>query len=483
MSIKEQTFRGLSWNLLGKSGQQFIRILSDVVLARLLSPDDFGTVGIAIAVVHLCKLPASFGIASTIVQLREARQQTLSTAFFFNVLVGLVLFALVHLFVGPLAEWYGKPSLEVATRWASLIIPLYALNIVQGSLHRKAINFKRLATVGIVSEFFGVLTGVITVLNGWGLMALVAKYVVTELTYTCLLWWRPSWFPQARFEPQELQKLLSVGIFVFLAQSSDVILTRLSTLTVGSVFGTTTLGLMNKAGSLSSLVTNYVANSFKEVSFSSLSTLQADEKRFSNALADLLNAVYFLAFGLAGFLFLVGADIIYIVLGEQWGKAVPIFHVLVLISPVMASDGVLSFAFVARGRSRTYFRFDLLKKLLTIIPIASAFIVSFEDFLMLLAISAALKLLFNHTVIAGQLGISPKSRVTSLVPYLTMTVLCGFAAYLSMVNIELGLFSHLTKGVAFAALYAMLNLLFRTRGWIMFAEVTRSVVSKVLGRS
>ncbi len=482
MSIQEQTFRGLSWNLIGRSGRQFIRLLSDVILARLLSPDDFGTVGVAIAVVHLCKLPASFGIATTIVQLREKRQQTLSTAFFFNILVGLLLFVLVHSFVGPLTEWYGKPSLEPATRWASFIIPLYALNIVQGSLYRKAINFKKLATIGIAAELAGVLTGVAAVLSGWGLMALVAKHLVAELIYTCLLWWRSTWFPQAHFELRELQKLLSVGVFVFLAQSSDVILTRLSTLTIGAVFGTTTLGLMNKASSLSSLVTNYVSNSFKEVSFSSLSTL-ADEKRFGNALADILNAVYFLAFGLAGFLFFAGADIVYVVLGEQWDKAVPIFHVLVLISPIMASDGVLSFAFVARGKSRKYFRFDLLKKLLTVIPITLAFFVSFEEFLMLLAISAALKLLFNQTVIAGQLGISSKDRATTVVPYLIATILCGAASYLSTASIEFGLFSHLTKGVVFAALYAMINGLFRTRGWVMFTGVTNSIIGKVIDRS
>lgn len=463
-SLAERAYRGLGWNLMGRSGQQVVGLLADVVLARMLAPEDFGTVALALAVVHIGKLPASLGLATALVQQRESSPSVSSSVFYFNMAMGAVLLVVTLLLAGPMARWFGDVRLGGVLRWSALIIPIYAFNIVQQALLRRQLDFRKLAVRGIAAQLAGAAAGLWAVFSGWGLMALVVRHLVAETVGAVAFWWRSSWYPQLHFAWKEVRTLLSTGIYVFAAQSADVMLKRAVVLTVGGVFGTTLLGLMNRAESLNGLVTNYVASSFKDIAFPSLSIVQDDRERFRSALFRMLQVISMLAFGLTGTLYFAAHDIILLLLGEQWMMAVVIFQWLAFRAPAMASDGVISFAFVASGRSARYFRYDLLKKMLSVGPILVAPVASFEVFLGAVVAASVAVWLLNHVVLAGELGLSRQQRVQCTVPYLmacTASVLVVLWVTPQMVDVTLG---HTMQAVLFAVLYGVVNVLFRTGG-------------------
>jgi O-antigen/teichoic acid export membrane protein len=463
-SLAERAYRGLGWNLMGRSGQQVVGLLADVVLARMLAPEDFGTVGLALAFVHIGKLPASLGLATAVVQQREDSPLVSSSVFYFNMSMGLLLFAATLLLAGPMAGWFGDVRLGGVLRWSALIIPIYAFNIVQQALLRRRLDFRKLAVRGIAAQLAGAAAGLWAVFNGWGLMSLVAKHLVAETVGAVAFWWRASWYPQLHFAWREVRTLLSTGIYVFAAQSADVMLKRAVVLTVGGVFGTTLLGLMNRAESLNGLVTNYVANGFKDIALPSLSIVRDDRERFRSALFGMLQVIALLSFGLTGTLYFAAHDIIVLLLGGQWMKAVVIFQWLAFRAPAMASDGVISFAFVASGRSARYFRYDLMKKLLSATPIMVALVASFEVFLGAVVAASVAVWLLNHAVLAGELGLSRQQRVQCTLPYLMASAASALPVMWAAphwADLPLG---HTMQAVLFALLYGVTNVLFRTGG-------------------
>lgn len=462
--LAERSLKGLGWNLSGKVGQQAVSLLADMVLARMLAPDDFGTVGLALAIVHICKLPASLGSASALVQLRSGSQLLYSSVFYFNLSAAAVLFCLVELAAGPVASWYGDDRLEPVLRWSGVIIPIYALNIVQQAILRRHLDFRKLAVRSMAAQVLGALAGLMAVLGGWGIMALVVKHLIAESVGTLLLWWQSSWYPRLELSVREVRTVLSTGVRVFMAQSTDVMLKRAVALTVGGAYGTHVLGLMNRAEALNTLVTGYVASGIKDISFPVLSSLQDEQQRFRMALFKMLQVVAFLSFGLTGLMYFAGQDIVVVLLGNQWLPAVSIFQWLAFQAPALASDGIISFGFLAAGRSKEYIRYDVVKKLLNAGALLTALIAPFELFLMVLVAVAAVIWTLNSLVLAGELGLSVSERVQSCLPYLAV-----FAA--SMVTLHSATsmmgewpFSHVVRGLLFLTLFIGLNAVIGTGG-------------------
>lgn len=462
--LAERSLKGLGWNLSGKVGQQAVSLLADMVLARMLAPDDFGIVGLALAIVHICKLPASLGSASALVQLRTGSQLLYSSVFYFNLAAAAVLFCLVELAAGPIASWYGDHRLEWVLRCSGVIIPIYALNIVQQAILRRQLDFRKLAVRNMVAQVLGALAGLMAVLSGWGIMALVVKHLIAESVSTLLLWWRSSWYPRLRLSVEEMRAVLSTGVRVFMAQSTDVMLKRAVALTVGGAYGTHVLGLMNRAEALNTLVTGYVASGVKDVSFPVLSSLQDEQERFSIALFKMLQVVSFVSFGLTGLMYFAGHDIVVLLLGNQWLPAVAIFQWLAFQAPALASDGVISFGFLAAGRSKEYISYDVVKKLLNAGALVVALVAPFELFLIALVAASVIIWVLNSLVLAGELGLSMRERVRSCLPY--MVIFAASMVTLHLATSEMGEwpFSHVARGLLFLTMFIGLNAFIGTGG-------------------
>jgi teichuronic acid exporter len=473
-SLAERAYRGFGWNLIGRSGQQVMGLLADIALARILAPEDFGTVSLGLAFIHIIKLPASLGLATAVVQQRENTSQVSTSVFYFNICIGALLFGAVQLMAAPVAELYGDEQLREVLRWSAFVIPIYSFTIVQQALLSRQLDFRKLAVRGLVAELSGAVVGLVTVMNGWGLMALVAKHLVAEMVGAVAFWWRAAWYPQLHFAWQEVRTLLATGIFIFLAQSTDVMLKRAVVLTVGGAFGTTILGLMNRAESLNGIVTNYVANSFKDIAFPSLSLLQDDHQRFNSTLFHILQVMALLSFGLTGMLYFAANDIIVVLLGQKWIMAVVIFQWLAFRAPALASDGVISFAFVARGLSRHYFQYDMLKKMINASPIVIALVAPFDVFLWAVAIASALTWLMNHAVLAGQLGLSHIQRIQCTLPYASACIVSVVVVWWVTPELDTMAWGHSVQAVLFAMLYAVINVLFRTGGFQLIIHHSRN---------
>lgn len=463
--LAERSLKGLVWNLSGRFSQQVVSLLVDLVLARMLAPEDFGTVGLALAIVHISKLPVSLGSASALVQLRNGSPLQHSSVFYFNLTVAAVLFCLVELAAGPIASLYGDHRLEGVLRWTGAVIPIYALNIVQQAILRGKLDFRKLAVRGMAAELLGASAGLAAVLSGWGIMALVVKHVTAESVSTLMLWWHSSWYPQWEFSVQELRTVLSTGVRVFMAQSTDVMLKRAVALTVGGAYGTYVLGLMNRAEALNTVVTGYVAAAVKDVSFPLLSSLHDERERFGTALLKMLHVVSFLSFGLTGLMYFSGEDVVALLLGAKWLPAVAIFQWLAFRAPALASDGVISFGFLAAGRIRDYIRYDAAKKALNAAALLAALVAPFNLFLIVLVAASVIIWVLNSLVLAGELGLSMPERVLSCIPYTVIFAGSMVTMHIATSGMDGWLFSHIVRGLLFLTMFIVLNAVIGTAGF------------------
>ena len=331
-SLKKETTKAFIWDLASKFSIQGIGLLTSIFLARLLSPAEFGIVGIALVFIGVSQILQDVGFGAALIQQKNNDSLSYSSVFFLNLFLSLILFFIFQCSAQFIARFFEEPKLTNVIQWLSMGIILNALNIVQISILKRNLLFKELGLRLLIS---GVISGIISIylaFNGYGVYALVAQYLLATTISTLILWKISKWRPKLAFSWKSLNSLLSFSGYHFLSGLGDQLLTRANNLVIGKLFSTTTLGFFSLADNLNRIVVNYSSGSINNVFFPVLSKIQNDLARFREIFLKILNFASFLTFLLTGIMLLSAHMLIIILFGYKWLPSVLIFQILVFRS-------------------------------------------------------------------------------------------------------------------------------------------------------
>lgn len=339
--LRGAAFRAMLWSFAEKWGTRIGSFLTILVLTRLVSPEDFGVIAMAMAISALATLLAESGFGRAVVQRADLTQAHKNAAFLLSTSLGLLFAGVVYLGAGLAADMMDAPVLEPVLQWMCLSIIFGSLTITPAALLERDLKFGALARRRLVATALGCIVAVSCAIAGLGVWALVAQFLTASSVTMTMSWIAARWVPSFSFSWTAVTDLWSVGIRIVLMELVGFLNSHADKLVVGAFAGTAALGYYFLAIQLIWTLVDLLAAVFTSVSLAVFSRLQADRERLKNWYLGFISVSSFSAFPVFAFLTFIGPVLLPVMLGDGWDESSRYFQILTAlgaITAVMFSD-------------------------------------------------------------------------------------------------------------------------------------------------
>src|SRR5690606_25940372 len=293
MSLKQQARDGVFWTFLQQFGTQIITFIVGVVLARLLTPSDFGTVALFMVVITLATSIIDGGMASSLIRTENVNDKDLSTVFWFNIATSLAIYLVIYGVAPIIAIFYDVPILTPVIRVYSVIIIINSLVTVQNTRYLKAMDFRTPFRIQLPSLLIGGVIGVVLALYGFGIWSLVYYAIFQSLISTIQFWTYSKWRPSFIFDRERFKFHFFYGYKLTLSGLLDNLFKEVYTIVIGKYFSTTQLGYYNRAYSLRQLPVANLSAALNKVTFPLFAQISSDDTKLKNVSKKIMNMVVF----------------------------------------------------------------------------------------------------------------------------------------------------------------------------------------------
>jgi O-antigen/teichoic acid export membrane protein len=361
-SLKEKVVSGTSWKLIEKGVNEIALFLIGIVLARLLSPSDYGVVGLLAVFFAVARTFQDSGFASALIQKRDRNQKDYCTVFYFNIMISLLIYALLFFSAPYIAFFYKVPILVNITRVLALSFIIGGFTGVLYTKLKAEMRFKALSLISIFGTIITGVTGVILALLGYGVWALVFQVLVGELLKGIAIWLVSRWKPSLIFSFESFKRLFSFGGNLLVSGIINTIYNNIYTLVIGKVYQPVQVGYYNRANGYASIPTNIILQLAVDVSYPILATIQDDDERLLTAYQKLLRTPLFLLYPLLTMLIVMASPLIELMIGSKWLPCVPMLQILCLAGFFIPLTHINLNLLYVKGRADLVLRLEFIKK-------------------------------------------------------------------------------------------------------------------------
>ena len=334
LNIRQTAVKGVVWLATQKYGERAISFVVLLILARLLSPAAFGVVALASVFLSFAQIFVDQGLGDAVVQAPKVDQTLLNTAFWTNLVTGLLIMFISVAASQTIAGFYRESQLTPIIRWLSISFVFSALSSVQEALLRRQLRFRSLALRSLIATFGSGLIAVVLARFGLGVWSLVAKMFSYTAISVLALWGISSWRPAFFFSWQSFKSLYAYGIHIVGAQFVDFFNRRSDDMLVGFFLGATMLGYYSLAYSLLMIVTELLIVVPNAVVFPTFSRIRQDMVLFRTSVYEATQMISLITIPFFTCFAILAPEIVQLLYGPQWMKSVPVVQVLMLVGIV-----------------------------------------------------------------------------------------------------------------------------------------------------
>ena len=428
-SLKDKTVKGIVWSAIEKFSVQGVQFLVMLVIARILSPKDFGLIGMMAIFIAVSDSLCNSGFSQALIRKQNRTEADNSTVFYFNVVVSLVLYLILYFAAPWVAEFYNEPELTVLMRVLCLIVIIHSFAVVQRAVYTANLNFKIQAKASFIAAVISGFIGIVLALNGFGVWTLVWQQLLNAGLLTLLLWFYSSWHPRFFFSWKSFRDLFSFGSKLMVSGLLDTVYNNIYQLVIGKVFTASSLGYFTQAKTFANFPSANISTIIQRVTYPVLCKLQDDDNVLRNNYRQLLRLSAFIIFPLMCLLAGVSKPLITTFVGEKWSFAAQLLIPLsfsMMWYPIHAINLNL---LQVKGRSDLFLKLEIIKK---IIGVSILFIsIPFGlTFLCWSRIATSLLSLFLNTYYTGKLiHVNFFVQMGDIVHILLMSLISFFIAF------------------------------------------------------
>lgn len=335
-SLREQTISGMIWNAMERFGGSLFLFISNLVLARLLSPDDFGCVGMLLVFISVSDAIVDGGFGSALIQKKNPTAIDYSTVFYWNILLSLFLYGILYLLSPVIADFYRIPLLRDVLKIQGLVLLFNAFTLIQQNVLKKQIAFKKIAKINLSAIVIGTCTGIVFAFAGFGVWCLVIKSLVTALIQCITYWANSHWRPQWVFSWESFRSLFRFGSFVFFTSIVNTVYANIISLIIGKSFSATTLGYYTQARKLQDVPCQSLSAVVDNVTFPVFSQMQDNVDKLRESVRKCLKSLTFITFPLMLLMLIVAEPLFTFLFTNKWQASVPYFRMLCIYGYMMA---------------------------------------------------------------------------------------------------------------------------------------------------
>jgi O-antigen/teichoic acid export membrane protein len=443
--------------VLQQAGQQAGRFIVQLLLARILLPEEFGLVAMVSVFLTIANMVAQGGLGTALVQVGEITEADRRTAFTLNVLLGLAGAGALYLFAPILADFYGKAELIPILRVMSVTVFLQQFGGIHSALFGRDLRYKETMKANVPSVFIAGFCGIGFAMNGFGVWALVWQSIIGALVASLLLWYFSDWSPRFGFSMESVKRLLPFGWRVAANQLLNAIFSNAYVLVIGKFYSASDVAFYQRAKGFQSLPMVSLFQVFNRVAFPLLSRLQSDVERMQAVFRKLLLVLSWCVFPGMALLAAIAEPMIVVLIKEKWLPAVPYLRILCAMGVFMTINMVNMNFLQASGRAGLVLKLSIVGHALVVFNILITAHISVMAMVLGQLCVGFLSMVIRLVLLRKYCGVSVRSQLSVIcMPIVTACVL--FAVVLSLGALPLASEGHLLLGLFIGALVWWLGL-------------------------
>ncbi|MBR6264946.1 MAG: lipopolysaccharide biosynthesis protein [Prevotella sp.] len=466
-NLKEKAASGMAWTTIQKFAEMGIRFVSGIVLARLLTPYDYGCIGMLAIFMTLTESFIDGGFGSALIQKKRPTQVDYSTIFWWNVILAVLMYMVLYFSAPFISQFYRIPLLCDILRVQGLILFIYALNLIQRNQLRKQFKFRILSIVRIITSAFALIIGIIMAYKGLGVWSLVAMNMIEAAIPAIIFWGYTKWKPTWIFSWKSFHELFSFGIYMFLTHVTSKLISQFQGLLIGRLFNPTTLGLYSKASGTESLASKTISSVMTSVTYPLYAEVQDDKDRMQNMIKRLTMTISYITFPALFILLLCAKPIFILLYSDRWVDSVPFFQVLCIAGLAICLQSVNLQTISAIGKSKTMFKWSIIKQIVAIILIVSGlYLFGMKGLLVAVVMGAWFTLFVNIGLVSKHIGYRWYKQIGDLLPVTVSSVACAILSYIIGSFLNLDLYPDgIVKFLIYVSLYVGWSLIFKPEAY------------------
>lgn len=360
-NLKHKTKVGAYWQFANQLANNGLMFIINIIMARLLMPEDFGIVAIPLVFLAIAEIFIEAGFSSALVRKDEVSESDMSTAFIFSISVGVICY-LILFFLSPLiAVFYEEPRLTSITRIASLAFLITPLSTPQTVILKRKIDFKTPAKVSIISRILAGVLGISLAYFGYGLWALVYSNLAGVILTFIFNWIAVRWYPKAGWSKESFKYLFGYGSKMVLTFLLDRIYMNIAPLFIGKYNSTEQLGIYNNAQKYTTYPSRLLIGVVQNVTFPVLCQIKNDDVTLARSYRKMIKVTTFMVFPTMLLLSVLAEPLVRLLLTEKWIECVPFIQIIclsVMWNPVHSLNLNL---LLIKGRSDLFLKLEIIK--------------------------------------------------------------------------------------------------------------------------
>lgn len=365
--LKQKSITGVIWKLIERGGIQLIKLVLGVILARLLSPEDYGLIGLITVffVISMIFIDNGFGLAY--IQKQDADEVDASTIFYLNMLTSFFLYGILWFSAPLIADFYEENRLISLIRVMSIVLIFNSFSLIQLAKLTKEIKFKKKTILVLVSAILASTAGIIAALSNLGVWSLVIQEITRAVTQSLGLWFFIKWRPLPYFRWNSLKSMFSYSSWAFVTGFFFVIFENINTIVIGKFFPAAQLGYYTKGNQFQGIITKTFSNAVGSVSFPVLSRLQNDKISLKNAFKKFIKHTMFFVVPISVIFIVIAKPFFLILLTRKWLPMVPYFQFLIIAGILFPITSINMQLLSVLGKMKLSFALSMIKNSLRVI--------------------------------------------------------------------------------------------------------------------
>lgn len=327
-NLKNKAIKGVAWNFIGTSANKIIQFAITLVLARLLTPTDYGLIGMLGFFIGIANTFIDSGFSSALIQQKDRRNEDYCTVFYINFGMSVLMYAILALTAPLIASFYNQPALTKIIRIYSLTLIIGALTAINNVRLTIDLNYKASTMVASVAALISGIIGIVFAYIGYGVWSLVIQQLIASLIRTILLFYYVKWFPALTFSFESFKRLFGYGSKLLGASLISTIYSQMYPLVIGKQFPAADLGYMTRAKNFNEVITENVTNIFGQVAFPVLTRVQDDDDVLLRMYNKYMHMSSFVIFPLVLFLCGIAKPLVLFLLTEKWAPCILLLQIL-----------------------------------------------------------------------------------------------------------------------------------------------------------
>jgi O-antigen/teichoic acid export membrane protein len=461
-TLKQKTVSGLIWSFVDTMAGQGITFIVGIILARLLSPREFGLIGMITVFIAVSESFINSGFSSALIRKKDCTNTDYSTVFYFNLAAGILFFLLLYLSAPAISSFFDEPELKAVVQVMGIVLIIDSLTIIQRTILTKRIDFKLQARISVIASIGSGIVAIAMAFNGFGVWALVAQRLVKQGLNSLFLWIWNRWKPMLVFSVKSFKELFGFGSKLLISGLIDTLYRNVYYIIIGKFFSAQELGFYTKANEFKNLPSQNLNGIIGRVTYPVLSTLQDDIPRLRNNYQKLIRSVMFITFILMIGMAAVAEPMIHTLIGAKWEPAIIYLQMLCFVGMMYPLHALNLNMLQVQGRSDLFLKLEIIKKIIAIPTIVIGVFFGIKMMIGGMMVNTLIAYYLNSYWSGVKIGYSFKQQVKDIVPSFILALTMGIAVYFLG---ELLPFSYIVK--------LIIQILFGAIFVFVFCEITK----------